>query len=329
MHVLLAAWLPANRYRPEKVLHGIMPVFTFMSTGILRQDDVFSFNVIEQTLKHVVPAVMAASPEEVFPRIRGIIEVFVDCMAHIPAHRRLPLFADLLATVGPADFLHVFILLLLKRVVVLGSEKDLSVEELQKFCLSLQKRCSLEDQVASMVRMVDLLLAFPLTIDEDCGPDVRTIFDTKLYDAKQLRHYRYVVCRSVTGQLSSVGFLRAVVEAEQAKNNGGQSPLLRSAFIELVRKSVALVGVFRNQSSGAVSDGAGTARYDWFAVAEGIVRGSLFFPPPAPKKEERKEKKHVYPPSTQRAYSPSPLPTRARIPLHTDTGISWRRLPRV
>lgn len=63
------------RYRPERVLHGIMPVFTFMSAGILRQDDVFSFHIIEQTVKHVVPAVMAASPDEVAPRIRSIVEV--------------------------------------------------------------------------------------------------------------------------------------------------------------------------------------------------------------------------------------------------------------
>jgi U3 small nucleolar RNA-associated protein 10 len=33
---------------PELVLHSVMPIFTFMSTSLLRQDDDYSAHVIDQ-----------------------------------------------------------------------------------------------------------------------------------------------------------------------------------------------------------------------------------------------------------------------------------------
>lgn len=38
---------------PERVLHNIMPVFTFMGANVLRQDDNYSFQVIQQVGVHV------------------------------------------------------------------------------------------------------------------------------------------------------------------------------------------------------------------------------------------------------------------------------------
>lgn len=45
----------------EKVLHNIMPIFTFMGANIMRLDDAYSFRVIDKTVQMVVPALIKVS----------------------------------------------------------------------------------------------------------------------------------------------------------------------------------------------------------------------------------------------------------------------------
>ena len=40
------------------VLHNIMAIFTFMGSSMLRQDNEYSFRVIEKTVESVVPALL-------------------------------------------------------------------------------------------------------------------------------------------------------------------------------------------------------------------------------------------------------------------------------
>lgn len=42
----------------EKVLHNIMPIFTFMGASIMRLDDAYSFRVIDKTVQMVIPALI-------------------------------------------------------------------------------------------------------------------------------------------------------------------------------------------------------------------------------------------------------------------------------
>lgn len=42
----------------EKVLHNIMPIFTFMGANIMRLDDAYSFRVIDRTVQTVIPALI-------------------------------------------------------------------------------------------------------------------------------------------------------------------------------------------------------------------------------------------------------------------------------
>ena len=47
----------------EKVLHNIMPIFTFMGASIMRLDDSYSFQVITKTVQTVIPALIKVSRE--------------------------------------------------------------------------------------------------------------------------------------------------------------------------------------------------------------------------------------------------------------------------
>lgn len=42
----------------EKVLHNIMPIFTFMGANIMRLDDAYSFQIINRTVQMVIPALI-------------------------------------------------------------------------------------------------------------------------------------------------------------------------------------------------------------------------------------------------------------------------------
>lgn len=45
----------------DKVLHNIMSIFTFMGANVMRLDDTYSFQVINKTVKMVIPALMQVS----------------------------------------------------------------------------------------------------------------------------------------------------------------------------------------------------------------------------------------------------------------------------
>jgi hypothetical protein len=43
------------------VLHNIMAIFTFMGTTVMRQDDNYSFHVIQQSLSTVIPPLVSSA----------------------------------------------------------------------------------------------------------------------------------------------------------------------------------------------------------------------------------------------------------------------------
>ena len=45
----------------DKVLHNIMYIFTFMGANVMRLDDTYSFQVINKTVKMVIPALIQVS----------------------------------------------------------------------------------------------------------------------------------------------------------------------------------------------------------------------------------------------------------------------------
>ena len=47
----------------DKVLHNIMSIFTFMGANVMRLDDTYSFQVINKTVKMVIPALIQVMHE--------------------------------------------------------------------------------------------------------------------------------------------------------------------------------------------------------------------------------------------------------------------------
>jgi hypothetical protein len=45
----------------RRVLHNIMAIFTFMGTTVMRQDDNYTFHVIQQSLETVIPPLVSSA----------------------------------------------------------------------------------------------------------------------------------------------------------------------------------------------------------------------------------------------------------------------------
>jgi U3 small nucleolar RNA-associated protein 10 len=139
-------------WQPEIVLHSVMPIFTFMGPTLLRQYDEFSVHVIDQTVSRVVPPLAASLRKKNQNFILGIAELllsFVTAFEHIPMHRRISLFDQLIETLGPEDSIAPIMALLFDKY---STEQDLPV-----FVSSLMRTFEPNTSVISFERTLDLI----------------------------------------------------------------------------------------------------------------------------------------------------------------------------
>lgn len=70
------------------------------------------------TCVHVTPQAQQLSGDSACPRVdivvTKIMHVFADALPHVPAHRRVPVLAQLVTLLGPAHYLWVLMALLFK-----------------------------------------------------------------------------------------------------------------------------------------------------------------------------------------------------------------------
>lgn len=108
----LASWAP------DLVLHSVMPLFTFMSSTILKQGDDYSAHVTDQTVARIIPPLAASLKKRGKDLISGAAELllsFTAAFEHIPLHRRAGLFRHLVQTLGAEDSLFAVVAMLVER----------------------------------------------------------------------------------------------------------------------------------------------------------------------------------------------------------------------
>uniref|UniRef100_A0A1A7WTQ1 HEAT repeat-containing protein 1 n=2 Tax=Iconisemion striatum TaxID=60296 RepID=A0A1A7WTQ1_9TELE len=232
---------------PEKVLHNIMPIFTFMGANIMRLDNVYSFRVIEKTLQMVIPALIQAhqlsdgsSSPNMVAVVTRIMLVFTDALPHVPEHRRLPIVSQLVTTLGPAHFLWILLLLLLKlHATQSGGEKDAALERDADFWISLSCEFSVGDQLTSLVNILNFLLQLPDEKDdaavkrpigqkagkkkEDDEEKVEDlIFSVEAHSSKELRHFKFLCVSFMAQLLGSSSFIQKVAAEGDAVDSSLQ-----------------------------------------------------------------------------------------------------------
>lgn len=137
---------------PELVLHSVMPIFTFMGSSVLRQNDEYSAHVINQTIHEVIPPLIASLRKEKANPVIGAAELllsFVAAYEHVPPHRRRGLLTSLVQTLGPEEFLFALLAMLV--------DKYGPTDSIQTFAVELSSAFSVEIQLQSAVKYLDLV----------------------------------------------------------------------------------------------------------------------------------------------------------------------------
>ncbi|KAK9703316.1 snoRNA-binding rRNA-processing protein utp10 [Basidiobolus ranarum] len=203
---------------PDRVLHNIMPVFTFMGANVLRQDDNYSFHVIQQTLEKILPPLVAShrqaseSSQKLILEVKPIMSVFVDALFHIPKHRRLRLFTVLVSTLGENEFLYAILSLLLEKYtekVLKGNSVE--ADSLMEFCLIVSNQFSPQTQMNSLGSLMKALLVLPnekSTEEEDVED---TLFDIKQHSNKHLRQFKFASLSFASKLLGNKAFLSKIL----------------------------------------------------------------------------------------------------------------------
>ncbi|CAK6442246.1 unnamed protein product [Pipistrellus nathusii] len=234
-HALLLLGTVAGIF-PDKVLHNIMSIFTFMGANVMRLDDTYSFQVINKTVKMVIPALIQSDggdSAEVTRNVEAIVvkimRVFVDALPHVPEHRRLPVLAQLLDTLGAGRFLWVLLVLLFEQYITktvlaaAGGEKDAMLEADTEFWISVCCEFSVQEQIQSLMNILQYLLSLPEE-KEESGPkaashaseapgEVLQVFSVDAHTGKQLRHLKFLSVSFMAQLLASSHFIRKVVES--------------------------------------------------------------------------------------------------------------------
>uniref|UniRef100_A0A2K5L449 HEAT repeat-containing protein 1 n=1 Tax=Cercocebus atys TaxID=9531 RepID=A0A2K5L449_CERAT len=234
-HALLLLGTVAGIF-PDKVLHNIMSIFTFMGANVMRLDDTYSFQVINKTVKMVIPALIQSDSGDSIEVSRNveeivvkIISVFVDALPHVPEHRRLPILVQLVDTLGAEKFLWVLLILLFEQYVtktVLAAaygEKDAILEADTEFWFSVCCEFSVQHQIQSLMNILQYLLKLPEEKEEiiskavsnksDSQEEMLQIFNVETHTSKQLRHFKFLSVSFMSQLLSSNNFLKKVVES--------------------------------------------------------------------------------------------------------------------
>ncbi|XP_071288515.1 HEAT repeat-containing protein 1 [Agelaius tricolor] len=237
-HALLLLGAVAGIF-PDKVLHNIMPIFTFMGANVLRLDDTYTFQVINKTVQMVIPALIQAedsdlsessgSVEEV---VIKIIRVFVDALPHVPEHRRLPILSQLITTVGVDKFLWVLLVLLFEQYVTKtvtatpSTDKDAVLEADTEFWISICCEFNVRSQFQSVMKIIQYLTELPENKEDDPGTKKLTcktkpknqegqLFNVESHSDKQLRHFKFLSVSFMSQLLSSQSFVKKIVEYEE------------------------------------------------------------------------------------------------------------------
>ena len=168
------------RWVPEAVLHSVMPIFTFMGSTTLRQNDDYSAHVIHQTVSQVIPPLVVSLRKSSHRILNGVVDLllsFVAAFEHMPQHRRLGLFKQVMTALGPEDCLFAVLVMLVDRYPVDDRAREFLTEFLDQFDASVQ--------LLVFEQYVDLLidLAKPrrgisevvLNLREKSGDEIHTI----------------------------------------------------------------------------------------------------------------------------------------------------------
>ena len=139
---------------PDHILHSVMPLFTSLGSGILRQEDEFSVFVIQQVMESIIPKLLSKLKEKPRDTFAGTCELLLNFTAafeHIPPQRRIPLFASLLGKIGAPDYLFALLVIL--------SDKFTPSRMILTFAVQMCNRYNVVTNLKTMDKLLEIAVA--------------------------------------------------------------------------------------------------------------------------------------------------------------------------
>ncbi|KAK1012892.1 snoRNA-binding rRNA-processing protein utp10 [Friedmanniomyces endolithicus] len=219
----LATWAP------ELVLHSVMPLFTFMSTTLLRQSDEYSAHVTDQTVSRIVPPLAASLKKRGKDLVTGASELllsFTAAFEHIPLHRRSGLFQHLVQTLGAKEALFAVSAMLIERYPT-----DSRVEP---FVGELMGRFPVATQLLALKQYLDLV--FDALSPKRNLSNVILAFGEK--DAERIEASVNTLLQTMARLMENPGLRKRVVK--EFGKSSGEAGTLQSIYAQLLEQTMLL-----------------------------------------------------------------------------------------
>ncbi|KAG2523850.1 hypothetical protein JM18_005608 [Phytophthora kernoviae] len=234
---------------PASVLTSLDKILSFVSAGSIRQDDEYSFHVLETIIKSVVPHIVATKkqPSEALITPQQFIDLFVNAFNQIPKSKREPLFQVLVGSLG-SELLPYCAVALLQHAAA-AEDMDVQRERIQ-FAHNLCFTFDCAVQVSSLVMVLrmarDLL---PHVVEEsdtdtdemDDDEDIdyeRFVLDERLMSSNALsRQFNSILVKFVTAHLRARELHHKILsyESEQSAMDDEDGDGLQQNYLMLAQ----------------------------------------------------------------------------------------------
>ena len=216
VHVQVQGYLllsEAARLMPDRIIHNIMPIFTFMGTSMVRNDDGYSFKVILQAIETLVPPLINIEGVErpVVSLISSVLQVFVDAHPHIPSHRRLALYSHLTDVLGASHYLYLLVVLLLLK----DSPDQSTVRARTSFAKSLLANFDVVTQLSTVLglsQFLDKLVSFNISTKKTMDYNEDTIILQDLTN-QQISDFATQIIKFESSYIHNKLFVKKVTSA--------------------------------------------------------------------------------------------------------------------
>lgn len=228
-HAALLLMSSLASWAPDLVLHSVMPLFTFMSSTILKQSDDYSAHVTDETVARIIPPLAASLKKRGKDLISGAAELllsFTAAFEHIPLHRRAGLFRHLVTTLGAEESLFAIAAMLIERYPAEANQSQ--------FVAGLMDQFPVKVQLLSVRQYLDLVFD---TLKVKRGlSDVILGFGEK--NADEIKMATSVLLDGLADVLSQNSLRKRL--AKELKGNGEQVDELRVSYSVILERTMQL-----------------------------------------------------------------------------------------
>lgn len=241
---------------PEQVLHNMMDIFTFMGSSVVRHDDAYSFQIISKIIASIIPTLVKHNEQRTDAQrtalVVPVLKVFSDIVLDVPVVR-LPMYVQLIDTLGANDYLWMFLTILIESQVMQESkERQQSVPshkqktaggELPRrieIALSLAKEFNAETIVTTATKIIRFVQKLPNKAAggradnvEKLSAEIAAIFNVNACTNRDVRYFKYMCVQFVGNLTSSTEFVNKIAQFSEDETRQ-MKPLYQNAIISVL-----------------------------------------------------------------------------------------------